>query len=469
MAYVDLLDSAASAHPHSAPHEWWRPKTQQDQNSAKRAAEAALIVRYLHGETISLSNNQAVDSVSWLSLARDATALDIPWNPIQFVGHNLQYYDSEAGLVEATINYLSNSEFLMSAWGKLDDEIKAGILANLRNDDEIVFGKMLKGQITKLDTNTGQSFSDQAEGLQYLYEYLKTNRGRQVCVKAGRTEISLISKMTSSLHRDSEIPESVARSLLESTSGDLEKRSAWLPILQNLEPYLREKINKYLNVHYNEKLADSVSNGNGSFSVTDHDSNSPPANEESISEIADLSNPSLGLLGREVFNVYTEKITNVLTWKDFVLFARDEEFQKRALYLRSVSDELSLIPKNSEFFSQYRTWLAKMFEALNQHQEYLSQALAGKARVVNNRLMLLIGSGFGAAAGTAIAYAFAPEQAANLSAGGAMLGSGLSQVLADFVRDLSLPASIKTFVAGRIRRSLKGSIQLKSDEELLTR
>lgn len=66
MHYLDVLDPVKSGYPD--PVDWWHPATYQHQHAALAETEGVLLIRALYGESLTLSQTQAFDSVAWLGM-----------------------------------------------------------------------------------------------------------------------------------------------------------------------------------------------------------------------------------------------------------------------------------------------------------------------------------------------------------------------------------------------------------------
>ncbi|HUV16739.1 MAG TPA: hypothetical protein VMW28_09280, partial [Pelolinea sp.] len=309
MAYLDLLDSVKTAHPQSYSLEWWHPQSEIDQMAAIAIAQSSIMIQILMGETISLANNQIVDSCAWFSLAEKMCELDeiLPWAPFKFV-----YFEqsnppvSSMTLKKLVLDCFNREDYGFSAWINLDKGQKKQIISNI-GAGKPHFNNMLKGLSHYLDKNLEDKLQEQAFGLQRVYEYLsKWEKSRNVCISAYTSKKRLWPRIESL--RD--IPNGIRGSIIDdirTTIGDdkLELRGAIYLALKDIdiENQERESLQKKIDLFYNEKLLDSVSRGRGELTMIDHTPDKSLKQDFIEYGIADKENGHFGLINNSVYDV----------------------------------------------------------------------------------------------------------------------------------------------------------------------
>lgn len=479
--YLDFLDSVKSAHTEKYSPEWWRPNTIEDQNNSIEFARAEMMLRILHGDTIVLSNNQATDSVAWLTLASSFSQISLPWETISLAFFQVAPASPAGAVKDIVVNYFSNPEFSSSAWTGLDDKLRTRVLANITKDSRPFFHRMLSGVTKSIDdSNLAQALEAQATGLHLFYEYLLKNESRMVSFVAR----DMGSYLWPKLEAMSKIPGGVSEETLayirqKLNASALEKRSALYSAIEDIEPIEREELKKYIDFFYNEKMGLSVSKGRGVYTISDHDETISPARDEEMASLADSTNSDIGLLGNNVLQIRQEKFKDHLAWDDFLKLIQDDDFIRSANFLRRMVEEFDTLPSTGDGHStEYFRWFGKTIDALNRHQDFLAVALKRKAVKGLNGFVLKIGPWLGAGAGAIVGTELGSHLVYGMSsvaqAGSAALGATaggtiMSELVSDLLKERGLPAILASTASGKIRAALKEAVSIRSDEDLLKR
>ncbi|RME55867.1 hypothetical protein D6779_11710 [Candidatus Parcubacteria bacterium] len=492
MLYVDLLDSVKSAHPRETDQEWWHVRSKEEQAFAVQQAQAEIMMRLLHGETIVLSNNQIMDSYAWMTCAdvllSDARLAAVQWTPVVFA-----YYDPSGSvrelsaevLRECTINNFANTKFVLSAWPQLDERQRQDVVENIKRRG--VFFEMFRGV-----TGIPDVYHEQARSIQHTYEYLdrwQREKGAKVIVPVGTSDskrkppkliwprVEALPQHDSEIYKQTveEIKRVIVKDLSEQESMKaLEARSRLYQALGmiDIDDDKRDRLRGYIDRFYNEKLGRSVSGGRGVYTIGDNDPETPVEEDLKRDEIADVQNTSEGVLARIVLECTPEKLSGIdtLEWDDVLDVISDPEM---GMMTRKLQDVLQgyyrLNSQSHDFHRQYREWLLRSIDALEEHHEKLSKALARKIVVRSKPYRLLasvspvIWEGAGAIIGGYVGYiqGLSHLESVALSGAGAMAVEFLK------LQRENLTGVIAASVAGRVRQSLDDAVRLKSDEELL--
>jgi hypothetical protein len=468
MLYLDLFDSVKTAHTEEVSSEWWRPHIRLEQEHSRELARAEMMVRLLHGDTIVLSNNQATDSVGWLQLAEDFSTLNMTWEPIAMAVFGTRQIPTNDSLLEMVINYFKDKNFKLSAWVGVDLPLRNKVVENLQKHPMPRFDLMFEGVTSSLDKRVAEDLNRQAVGLQKFYEYLTRNKEKEICFPASIVGDYLWPRMKAMADQPDGIQSGELKHIkqyLEETQGPnrVEYRSALYQALDTMDEPRRTHIRKYVDRFYNEKMGLSVSKGKGVYTFTDHDPNTPVDLDSRMDAQADRPNDPEGILGQVVLSVDPKKIKYTLKWDEFLRILSDKEFGHSSHFLRMVIRDYDYLnPQDLNYHSKYTNWLGRTFDALNKHQDLLATMLGKEVAKRNaSTLAITIGTWTGAALDAVLA-----SQIHYVIGVGAATGAVLSKVLEDRFKK-SPPQKLVTSAAGRIRTSLKESVTVKSDEELL--
>lgn len=482
MIYLDVLDSVKTAHPSLGTIEWWQPQNTKQQQASLAIAHSNIMIRLLMGETISISNNQMIDSYGWLSIADKMSELDeiIPWAPFNFV-----YYEkvrsevNRDSLRKLAINCFSDPKFEFSAWAHLDEKQKRMIAENLRKDIPR-FDQLLKGFSLSMTSEMESKFEQQAHSLQKIYEYLQRwEKTRNVCIPATQSNKLIWPRMETLRDIKNGIKGKILDEICELVGKDrLEYRSDILRATKKMEinDLDRERLKMYLDRFYNEKLAVSVSNGRGEFTMTDHTPD-PTIQEDMVEDaLADQSNDPFGLLTQTVYDVATiggEKKRDpieTLTWEQMADVLKDKELTKSAQkFQRIISEYYSLNPEALNYHEVYTTWLGKTLEQLHHHRELLAKNL-GKRVIYDsgvNKFITYVSPKAGVIAGGAVGYLVGTV---NFNPVIGLVIGGAAALASDLIAEglgTSIQKVIESRAVGRYRTSLDKTIQIKTDEELI--
>lgn len=462
MTYIDLLDSVKTAQLIDYENDWWRPTTLEEQQRSCALAYSEMVIRILHGDTIVLSNNQAVDSVAWLNLAEKICELETPWPSVALSVYGYSDVTNYSVLRAILYDYFSNKDFKLSAWAGIDEPIKALIRENLGRSNQFMFSKMLDNVVTSIgDSELAQAFHIQVTGLEKFFEYLKHREAQNVIFPAKGIGPYIWPR----LMKLRDISKVISGKLLDTLSAKAkmqENRSDLYMALEGLRQEEQTEIRKYIDRYYNEKIGLSTNAGRGFYSITDHDPNIPVIQDEQMDAIADHLNHPDGLLLREVLHYDPRVISNYLKWDEIKELVRDVEFRTSAQFLRTtINNYYHLKPESPKYYQAYRKWLGRTFEALNRHHELLAKSLHSSTLKRGNSLIMMIGGGIGAAFGSYLGGHI------NHAVMGATAGGFLSEVLANTVEKQINIDVIASATAGRMRTKLREAVFVKSDEELL--
>ncbi len=288
MLYVDLLDTVKCANGGDENIDWWRPKS-VPREKAIALAEAGMISQILMGETIGVTNNQLIDSVSLLRLIPKLKTLTRAQEPpvvAKFYGKGIE--PRPESLVEIAFRYFDSSIFLTSAWSPLTKSEAQQIARNLllSGNHKTIFSKMLRNiNLTQEMTHLKLL----AENLQYLFEYLKNWQKKQsACGKANepknvkrisiweglenvkdhRTNWGINGEMLKSI--EDRLPFYAARCNKE--LGEVkELRSILYSAIGDVisDEFDKDWIRGYVDIFYNSRIAQTTTESDGVFTMSD--------------------------------------------------------------------------------------------------------------------------------------------------------------------------------------------------------
>ena len=469
MIFLDLLDSAKSAHVKEYVSEWWRPENDEQQRTITEMAQAEMMVRILYGETITLSNNQATDSVAWLTNAEKFCSLDTPWEPVAVAFSGVQPSSPADAIRDILINYFADHSFKLSSWVGLEDKLKDKVAENLKQHDLPNFEKMFIGVIDSMfDQKLSDKLNQQAFGLQKFYEYLNINQAKPVSIRAVSVGDRLWPRLMSLKDDPKGIPAATLDSIKDiATPHKVEFRGSLYNALEKLDmdSHERIRIRKFIDRYYNEKMGLSVANGKGVYTTTDFDLNTSLDEDESIDIRADQYNGEDGLLGRVALEINPETSANFLKWDDFASVLKDDVFRKSARGLRLKIEEYDdLKPMDPWYDRKYRLWHSQTYEILNQHHELLASYLGKRIIHKGSSIKIYIAPAITAAVPPLLALAAGNnlgEQVIYTFLGG-LVGYAASEIVKEKIQPVIKTAN----TTGCIRTALKDSVKLKSLKEL---
>ena len=490
MSYVDLLDSSKTAYPNEFATEWWRKSSKEIQDNAISLANTELMLRILHGETILLSNNQAFDSVAFLRAVPELTrmeSLDRPPVALSYFKPGVatpKEYAPEV-LVDLSVDYLAKEVFVFSAWVGMDDNtpIRDRMSNGLKeNDDSRKFISMVEDVYFDLDSSVRDDFRKQARSLQDFYDYLRKLHSlkKRVVRVAGKSDRLIWNDLDDLRYSPSKGIPSEAITILdeklftEKLYGSREDRSVLYRLIEDFGSPLRDDLKKYIDIFYNQKLGKSVSpRGRGTYSVMDHNPNTPSFLEEQILENAETINSMDGIVGEEALEIVPNDLLSLstLTWDDVVRIMNDEVEIRESAY--ELQDNLALYkqlnPSAPDFDKKLDEWKKVSNASLESHQSLLSSALGEKIKYdgKTKRMFLTIapyvgGAIGGAVAGTTVAVLFQNTVL------GIAAGSATSEVLKDLISSWSTNSTenkLESSAITRVREDLRRSVKLPNHQE----
>ena len=492
MSYVDLLDSSKTAYPNEFETESWRKSSKEIQGNAISLANAELMLRILHGETILLSNNQAFDSVAFLRSVPELMrmdSLDRPPIALSYFKSGVvapAEYTPEA-LVDLSVEYLTKKIFVFSAWVGMDDntKIRDRMVDALRNSDESRrFISMVENVFLDLDSSIREDFRKQAHSLQKFYNYLRKLHPleKKVVRVAGKSDRLIWKDLDDLQYSPSKgIPFEAIKKLDEklmsqNLHGSREDRSVLYRLIEDFGIDLRRDLKDYIDISYNKKLGASVSpRGRGVYSVTDHDPNTPSSHGEQILENAETLNTEYGIVAEEALEIFLPKKTedgsvlNVLTWDDVVDVMNEDKAVRESAY--NLQDNLALYnkldSKDPDFSKKLEEWKKITSESFESHQTLLASSLGKKIQYDSKTKSLtsFIVPGvtaLGAVVGSAVG--FYAQNSLFWTAAGAATASILSLKL-EKMAEKSEKDKLESTAIARVREDLKRSVKLPDSHE----
>jgi len=488
--YLDLLDSAKSGHPISidTKNEWWRAKDIKKQGEAISVSHAGLLMRLLYGDTIVLPSNQALDSVAWLKacaqLTKASDNLEYPlftWaafridkpTPDSFIETAIQTFKPKEN---------DPKQFKLSAWPGIDNDTRKIIAENLKTKRS--FKEMFDN--TSIDQSLKGVFEEQQDALINFYDYLFRNvhpKDKHYLdwtidspkpIKKSREPQDNPRRIWNDLKktrdRQNGIPGDVLDKIEQSVLGrdnkgtpeNLENRSALYTEIQDLDPILRDRIKKLIDIYYNKKNSVSVVDGYGLMSVMDQDPNSPVEDDEKllnfVEELENADNEQEKALLYFFPGQFKELST--LSLKDCVELLAEPKMQSSIRHLRSLVIKAPGNNGEKVIASKYRDWSLQFREHLDQHQRLLVEGLPGKVKLENEKLVailpsVLMGSVFAGAAQGIVTYFGLPFPVDALAvAAGTLLGLLAPVKLEDKIDARNIPTSAAARIDKKIERSI---------------
>lgn len=278
MRYLDTLDSIKTAFPIDAnePDSWLRPEKEVDREHNIALAHANIMLCLLHGETISLSNNQIIDSTAWFQATEWLCKLKTGFSPViaSFYPDRLKRSGTEylRWLAIDTFQKTGTNNqqsFYLSAWKGLDTRQREIIVENL-DTKNLPFYRMLDG--TGIDLQIRDELNRHAAVLTLFDEYLtkhETNFRTWQDVKGGEDQIWSGLKESVEISELEDIEKRRFFGLLKqiegkvaSKKGGTENRSNFYQAITQADAdhVTRSKVRQTYDVYYNHKIATSVSN-----------------------------------------------------------------------------------------------------------------------------------------------------------------------------------------------------------------
>ncbi|MFZ5909433.1 MAG: hypothetical protein ACOYYU_05405 [Chloroflexota bacterium] len=473
MIFLDLLDSAKSAHTKKYVNEWWRPDSEAQQMKVVEMARAEMMMRILHGDTVVLSDNQAVDSVAWMKIATKFCELRLPWKPVAIAFSNKQQATSYDAITAILINRFTDDTYKFSSWVGLDNDLRAGVARNLnRVGNNLQIGDMLNGLISSIpDQHLVDELMSQVAGLQSFYEYLKQNEYSNVSFPAEKVGNQIWARLLSLKDLPNGISSKTLKFMKKVASSKVEYRSALYDALEQMDIDEQSRVRKIVDRYYNEKMGYSVAEGKGVYTTVDFNPNTSLENDMKFDIQADKFNGENGLLGRVVLEIHPEKMAEYLGWDEFEQVLKDEKFQAKAWLLRArIKQYDDLNPNDPEYFAKYRNWLGETIDVLESHHEFLAESLGGRVvQKESRKFKAFFAPGLGSSiAGTAAGLylgSFFGEPYGTIVGG--IVGGFIGNTGYDLLKDRALPFLKLDNAVGSVRTALKDAAKIKGDEKLL--
>ena len=489
MSYVDLLDTVKSAHPNKLVTDWWRISSHEMQSNAISLAKTELMIRLLHGETILVSNNQAFDSVAFLETAAEMSRMSFLERPPVALAYFKPVKDgfvfppewTPSVLVDLIAEYLEKREFITSAWIGLGDDIRHKMLDALKSgNDSNRFVSMVEKVYLDIDSNLRNDYRQQARNLQVFFDYLRKlhGEGKSVVRKTVMSDRLIWNDLDDLRYHPSlgipfEVVSDLDKTVISNKLHDKrEDRSILYNLIEGLSSPLREDLRKYIDIYYNQKIGASVSpRGRGTYTMTDHDPDTPAERDEQLLEHAESINENEGIVGEIALKVVPDQATalSTLTWDDVERVLNEEKILRDSAY--DLQDNLSLYGQldrgQPDFAKKYSEWEKITDEALEKHHILLASLLAPKIKydAASHKFVAfvapLIGAVGGGVAGTMVGYAFQNPVA------GALVGVATAEALSGALSSVFTKvgdSDLETTAAGSIHESLQKSVSvLKKD------
>lgn len=370
--YLSSFDTSISAYPYDYGDEsdhWWRCEDGVELQRTIALAKPISMLSLLYGQSIVLSQSQAIDSAAWLDLF---TEMDdkLDWNEIYSPTKNgdtawdeefmpnksqinspfvLSLYKEEKPtpdkLVKVFADQLENSDFKMSAWPWLknyDQDRRANIADEIINkkDETSTFGSIL-GKLSIRHHNAMMWTERQSESLDRFYEHL-SKRGRLVKAVDVSKELSLKEEVVKRCKNDG-----VNRDFLEEIIKKVEvnenSRSVWYGALAEMgvEEETTKTVKHYVDRSYNDIIAASVTSrlGSGEYNALNRatETSEELAELNEKNEKADETMDSEGRIdngvtisiNKDVKRFTSTGPTNPLTWKDVNDYLKDEDNKRK--------------------------------------------------------------------------------------------------------------------------------------------
>jgi hypothetical protein len=472
MFFNDLLDSVKTAHPQGYVNEWWRPESSEVQKTSIELARASIMARILYGETILLSNNQAVDSVAWLRSASEFTSLKTPWAPVAVSFYGCGMSPKEDCLRKLLIEYLVNPKIQPSAWVGLDEKAIKTIKRSLNRYDSPRFDKMLYPIKSSISSHLFSLLHNQAIELQAFFEYLTENSHKKVCIKANEAPNSYIwrrlNDRTGMKHGISGLAINELKNKL--SNDDYEKRSELYKALGDLDDTDRIVTRKYIDRFYNEKLGISVNGGRGCFTLDDHGLSTSSETIGKMDILADKDNNPIDLLSQDLLRIELGPIKCFLDMDDLRGLVRETEFIDSVSRLQHFFGEYQELRRKSRFnIANVRDWRRRANNEMHNHHALLARLFNKKIEQISEDSMTLFVKAGGdtlikilivSAMGQILNQTFGVEL---LELPKTMLVSFLALKAKDYYASKARPI----IACGRTRLALSRAVKIKSERKLL--
>lgn len=407
--YNDLLDSAKTGHNFTSGEQddWWRSNSPDSQSENISLARASILLRFLYGDYIVLTHNQAIDSCAWFSIGSEILQnynkkyqIPVVWAAYQLNGEYLSNPTPDDFVKTAIEIFRPNEDptkdFKLSAWPGLDRPFRTLVANNLQNEG--TFRDMFKGIENDIDSAWRDIFVQQQETLYLMQQYLKNyyieNRvwspfHPTVCkpsqkpVPASPT-LSIWEKLCTL--REGRIPGELLDQIYqkyEKAPKELERRGSLYSAIADFSVKDRNNVRKYIDFFYNWKTGISATGGNGLYSITDvdpstkfkEDLNNLVVIGESIADLEDTT--------PEIFSLFPKKFPELatLSFEDYFQLRKSETFNNSLRLLREKMINYPLDPK------QLPGWEKQVNKILDSHQSILASQLENKITLKDQKLI----------------------------------------------------------------------------------
>ena len=392
--FIDLLDSVKTGHPGEFTKEkWWRPKDEKNQAQAIAISHAAILVRLLYGDTITLSHHQILDSCGWMTACSSLVgrANELPFPPVRWAAYGETDPKPEDLIKKAIAVFLPGADdFKLSAWPELEPQQKQ------KMSDEIMrtgsFKTLLHPVLSSLKSSLLIKYQQQEEALVKFHEYLTSPHAWSepqplMTPCYADNPISLWGGMESRRDKPDGIPGEYLdemKAVITNAGQDIEKRSNQYNAITKYEPDIRSRLRKIIDYYYNLKISYSTDKGAGLRSILDQEADTRIEDDLKLLQGIDSSQvPNQQEIYTFVPGQFSELGT--LDFDDFIRVMKEPELKASVQLLRTFK---AIRPdKNDPAYAEWKTALDK---ATDNHEKLLAKELKGKVHLKGENLRVLV-------------------------------------------------------------------------------
>lgn len=400
--YIDLLDSVKTGHPAEfAMEKWWRPKDEKDQVQAISISHAAILIRLLYGDTITLSHHQILDSCGWLTACSSliGRSKELPFPPVRWAAYKLKNPKPGDFVCKAIEVFLPGADdFKLSAWPGLEPQQKQRISDEIKRTGS--FKTMLRPVLSSLESSLLIKYQQQQEALVKFHEYLTTPytwSEQQPLITPCHEDnpISLWGGMESRRNKPDGIPGEYLEEIKEvitKADQDIEKRSNLYNAITKYEPGIRMKFRKIIDYYYNLKISYSTDKGAGLRSILDQ--NAETKIKDDLKLLQDMDSSQVPNQ-QEVYTFVPEQFSELATldFEDFIRVMKEPNLRASIQILRTFK---AIRPKKND--PEYVKWKMALDKATDEHEKLLAKELKGKVHLKGENIGVLVSTavfGFG--------------------------------------------------------------------------